>query len=316
MVSERVVQGLSCPQCGGAVELRGDSIFLDCPYCDSALYVEADALYRRTVLAPALRNWNEARARVEEWAGREHGRRGAIAMREVMQGLPRPEMRYFPVWVMRTKHDGVHVEPAAVTAATEMWKLDVESGRIADASPQDDALPMPEPEVPRQAALAWAARRGLDPMTIAEIGLAYVPLYVLHCSHEDELFTVVVEASTGRVLADTPPPTLGLSWRTISYVSYGAFIAAGIISGVLRATFTISALLLFGLQGSLGRLGHRWLGLSGTIGSFPGWAPTCMLLLQFAIGAGVWLVTVFGLVMVFSGRWKLFRVPGRVHGKT
>ena len=235
-------------------------------------------------------------------------------MRELMQGLPRPEMQYFPVWVMRTKHGRVHVEPAAVTAATEMWKLDVESGRIADASPRDDALPMPE--VPRQAALAWAARRGLDPTTMGEIGLAYVPLYVLHCSHEGELFTVVVEASTGRVLADTPPPTLGLSWRTISYLSYGAFIAAGGFSAVLRATFTVSALLFFGLQGSLGRLAHRWFGLPGTMGSFPDWAPTCMLLPQFAIGAGVWLATVFGLVLVFSGRWKLFRVPGRIHGKT
>ena len=314
MFHKRVVQSLSCPQCGGAVPLQGQSIFLDCPYCDTALYVEADTLYRRTVLAPVLRSWGEARACVEDWAGREHGRRGATAMQEVMQGLLRPEMQYFPMWVLRTKQGGVHVEPAAVTAATEMWKLDVESGRIVDASPRDEALPMPE--VPRQAALAWAARGGLAPTTIAEIGLAYVPLYVLHCSHEGEMFTVVVEASTGRVLADTPPPTLGLSWRTISYLSYGAFIAAGVISAVLRATFTISALLFFGLQGSLGRLAHRWFGLPGTMGPFSDLAPTCMLLPQFAIGAGVWLATVFGLVMFFSGRWKRLRVPGRIHGKT
>lgn len=313
-IQPSVILSAHCPQCGGAVPLRGESIFLDCPYCDSALYVEADTLYRRTVLAPALRSWDEARARVEEWAGREHGRRGVTAMQEVMDGLLRPEMRYFPVWVLRTKHGGVHVEPAAVTAATEMWKLDVEAGRIMATPLGDEALPMPE--VPRQAALAWAARRGVDPAMIAEIGLAYVPVYVLHCSHEGELFTVVVEASTGRVLADTPPPTLGLSWRTISYLSYGAFLAAGAISGVLRATFTICALLFFGLQGSLERSAHQWCGFPRTMCSFPDLTPSCMILPQFAISAGVWLATVFGLVMIFSGRWKLFRVRGRIHGKT
>ena len=113
----------TCPQCGGRVALKDDSIFMECPYCDSTLYVEADTLYRRTVLTPALRNWDDARTHVEEWAGREHGMRGSVAMQEVMDGLLQPEMRYFPVWVLRTKHGGVHIEPAAVTAATEMWKF-------------------------------------------------------------------------------------------------------------------------------------------------------------------------------------------------
>lgn len=313
MVDERVIPGLSCPQCGGKVPLRGESIFLDCPYCDSALYVEADMLYRRTVLAPVLRSWEEAWARVEEWAGREHGRRGVTAMQEVMDGLLRSEMRYFPVWVLRTKHGGAHVEPAVVTAATEMWKLDVEAGRIMATPLRDEVLPMPE--VPRQAALAWAARRGVDSATIAEIGLAYVPVYVLHCSHEGELFTVVVEASTGRVLADTPPPTLGLSWRRISYLSYGAFLVAGAISGVLQATFIICALLFSGFQGSLEMSADQCCGFPGTICSFSDSTPACMILPQFAINAGVWLATVYGLVMIFSGRWKLFRVRGRIHGK-
>jgi hypothetical protein len=314
MVEERIIHGLSCPQCGGAVPLRGESIFLDCPYCDSALYVEADTLYRRTVLAPALRSWHEARACVEEWAGREHGRRGVTAMQEVMDGLLRPEMRYFPVWVLRTKHGGVHVEPAAVTAAMEMWKLDIEAGRIMATPLRDEALPMPE--VPRQAALAWAARRGVDPATIAEIGLAYVPVYVLHCSHEGELFTVVVEASTGRVLADTPPPTLGLSWRTISYLSCVAFLVAGSISGVLGGIYAICAFFFLGLLGSLERSAHQSCGLPRAMGSFSGLAPACVCLSQYAVNAGVWLATFLGLVMIFSGRWKLFRVWGRIHGKT
>jgi uncharacterized C2H2 Zn-finger protein len=292
-----------CPRCGGQVALRDGAIFLDCPYCDSALYVEAHALYPRTVLLPVLKGWYEASARIEEWANEEHGRWGIKAMREVMQELPRAEMQYFPVWVLHTEAGDVHVEPAAVTAASEMWKLNVETGQIVDALPQGKELPMPE--VPRQVALAWAARRGVDASAIAEISLTYVPVYILHCEHEGELFTVVVEASSGRVMADYPPPTLGLSWQTISYLSYGAFMVAGITSGVLQVAGALVLLLLFELAGGLSRDLFPFYDL-GLFSAF---------MLRYIVNILIWLATMSGLVMVFSGRWKPFRSRRGVHGK-
>jgi hypothetical protein len=302
-----------CPQCGGQVALEDGAIFLDCPYCDTALYVEERAVYARIILAPKMKDWREAEARVEAWAGETRGRWAAKAMQEMMQGMTLPEMRYFPVWVLRTHTGQAHVEPAAVTAATEMWKLDVEAGQVMDALPRDEDLPMPE--VPRQAALAWAARRGVDPGTVAEMGLTYVPVYVLRCAHEGEMFTVVVEASTGRVISDSAPATLGLSWQAISYLSYGSFIVAGVVSGLLKVVIWIGWLLLSELQWSPGDPAEALDGSYAWSCSCQDCGPSFASPVPFIVNAALWLATVFALVMVFSGRWKLFRTRGRTHGK-
>lgn len=310
----RAVEPISkCPQCGGRVALEDGALFLDCPYCDTALYVEERAVHARTILAPKMKDWREAEARVEAWAGETGGRWAAKAMREMTQGMAPPEMRYFPVWVLRTHTGTAHVEPAAVTAATEMWKLDVETGQVLDAALGDDELPMPE--VPRQAALAWAGRRGVDPNMVAEICLTYVPVYVLRCRHEGELFTVVVEASTGRVISDGAPATLGLSWRAISYLSYGSFVVAGVVSGMLKVVLLIGMFLLSELLWPLEDIVKGLGGLYGSAGSCYGCSPSFVLILPFVINAALWLATVFALVMVFSGRWRPFRSWRRARGK-
>ena len=310
----RTIEPLSkCPRCGGKVVLEDGAIFLDCPYCDTALYVEERAVHTRTVLAPEMKDWREAEARVEAWAGETRGRWAAKAMREMMQGMTLPEMRYFPVWVLRTRTGQAHVEPAAVTAATEMWKLDVEAGQVTDAPPGDEELPMPE--VPRQAALAWAERRGVDPGTVEEMSLTFAPVFVLHCNHEGELFTVVVEAFTGRVISDNAPATLGLSWQAISYLSYGSFIVAGVFSGLLKVVIWIGWLLLSELQRLLGDQAEVLDGSYAWSCSCLGCGPASASPVSFIVNPALWLATVFALVMIFSGRWKLFRTRGRAHGK-
>jgi hypothetical protein len=310
----RAVEPLSrCPQCGGKVALEDGAIFLDCPYCDTALYVEERAVHARTILAPKMKDWCEAEARVEAWAGETRGRWAAKAMREMMQGMARPEMRYFPAWVLRTHTGQVHVEPAAITAATEMWKLDVEAGQVVDATPVGEELPMPE--VPRQAALAWAVQRGVDLGTVAEMRLTYVPIYVLHCAHEGQMFTVVVEAATDRVISDSAPATLGLSWRAISHLSFGAFVGAGIVSGVLRFVILIATFLLSDLLWWLEDPSGGLCGPSGLVCSLHDFGSSSAFLLPGALNAILWLATVLGLVTIFSGRWKPFRSWRRSRGK-
>ena len=74
-----------CPQCGGRVILREETIFHECPHCNSALYAEAHTLYPRVVFAATVASWRDAVARIEQWAYVEYGRRGAQAIREEIQ---------------------------------------------------------------------------------------------------------------------------------------------------------------------------------------------------------------------------------------
>jgi len=143
-------------------------------------------------------------------------------MHRILQGLRRVEMQYFPVWVLRTKKGEVHTRPAAGTAASEMWKLNVQAEHTADMP--DHKLPLPE--IPCRAVLAWAARQGMKASAITATGLTYVPVFALHYRAGGEPFTMVVEASTGDILADYVPPTLGVSWRAIGYSICGSLVVA------------------------------------------------------------------------------------------
>jgi hypothetical protein len=121
------------------------------------------------------------------------------------------------------------------------------------------------------------------------------------------MFTVVVEAATGHVLSDGAPATLGLSWQTISYLSYGAFVGAGIISGVAKVVIVIGTLLLSDLLWSLEDLAEGLCGLPVSACSGYDSAPSCALLFPFMLNGTLWLATVWGLVMIFSGRWRPLR---------
>jgi hypothetical protein len=269
------------------VTLREEMMFHACPHCDSALYIEADRLYPRVVLAPVLTSWREAVARIERWAYVEYGRGGAQALGREIQEERQAEVQFFPVWVLRTGAGDTHIEPAAVTATSEMWKLDVMAGKAADTLPPDETLPIPE--VPCNAALAWARRRGVEPSTIAEIGLAYVPVYFVPYQHENEPYSLLVEASTGRVLADYPPPTLISSWRVIGCLSVVGYLAISVGVGMFLNGITIASL----TQAEP----SAWLELLVPAPNLRHW-PVFFL---------VWLAMVSVLVAIFSGRWKPFR---------
>jgi hypothetical protein len=261
--------------------------------------VEARTLYPRTVLKPAIANRLQAATRILEWTAREYDRRGVRTMREMLQSLKPLKMQYLPVWAVHTRDGAIYVQPAAVTAASEMWKLDVDGTALADVS----GIDLPKPEVPCRAALAWLSREGVLPSLIDRIGIVYVPLYLLQDEYEGQPVTLVVEAATGRLLTDYPPANLGLSWNRISFLAYGAMLVAGVLVTLVDLVIPATA----PIYGVCRR--------AVTSIPYPSWAirPIRLALYLFELWIGslskplIWLVVVVLLILIFSGRWKPHR---------
>ena len=108
------------------MSLSDESALARCPHCGSSLYVEAREIYERIVLKPTIADGFQAATRILDWTEREYGRRGVRAMRRMLQSLGQLKMQFVPVWAVRTRDGTVHTQPAAVTAVSEMWKLDVD----------------------------------------------------------------------------------------------------------------------------------------------------------------------------------------------
>ena len=101
------------------------------------------------------------------------------------------------------KDETIELQPGAATSITELRRLTLPAG---DLSKYDPALENQsvEPTVPLPAARDWLlqSRPGAE---VRESALVHVPIYLFKYEFRGQVFTAVVEAATGAVLANIYP---------------------------------------------------------------------------------------------------------------
>jgi hypothetical protein len=138
---------------------------------------------------------------------------------------------YFPVWYFKVRSgnkEQVFLQPAAATAVTELRKLTLPAG---DLKKYDDALTSQsaQPSVPLDAALAWLAQEQVDTRNVVESALVHIPIYTFKYGFSNQVFTAVVEAATGRTMANLFPAKAEAPYLTIGCVTASVFLClAGI----------------------------------------------------------------------------------------
>lgn len=140
--------------------------------------------------------------------------------------------QYFPVWYFKVKSGGkdqVFLEPAAATSISELRSLKLPAG---DLQKYDDSLTPQsvEPSVPLDAALSWLAQK-INTQQVAENALVHIPIYTFKYGFKDKIYTAVVEAATGRTLANIFPPKAEAPYLAVAGLTALVFLClAGILS--------------------------------------------------------------------------------------
>ena len=94
------------------------------------------------------------------------------------------------------------LQPAAATSVTELRRLPLTAGDLRKYEPALTAQSQ-EPTVPLQAALEWEQQSA--PGEVIETALVHIPLYTFKYIYQNQPYTAVVEAGSGKTLANLYP---------------------------------------------------------------------------------------------------------------
>lgn len=220
----------NCTQCGGDLHPDEGQSFITCPYCNTTVYLDKARAVFHWRLAPTL-NDQAATASLARWmAGND-----TVKDLDKKSRILGQTFQYFPVWYFKIKNGGkeqILLEPAAATSITELRNLNLPAG---DLQKYDDSLIAQsiEPSVPLNAALTWLAQKQVDTQQVTESALVHIPIYTFKYAFKNQAFTAVVEAATGRTLANIFPAKAEAPYILVGVLTAIVFLC---LASILMAT--------------------------------------------------------------------------------
>jgi hypothetical protein len=206
---------LQCVQCGGELHPDEGQIFLTCPYCSSTVYLDKSQVVFHWYLAPTL-DEEKARSALRRWmAGNE-----TVKDLDQKARLTGSTFEYFPLWYFKrrtgdkVKVEEIILEPAAAIAISEVRSLNLPAGDLRRYETSLDAQAH-SPSVPLPTALSWLEERNITRSELAEQALVHVPVYTFKYDYRGQPYTALVEAGTGRVLANIYPAKAETPYRLV-----------------------------------------------------------------------------------------------------
>jgi hypothetical protein len=230
---------LKCTQCGGQLNPEEGQRFLVCPFCSTSVYIDPSKVVFHWYLKANLAEEATKSILLRWMSGKETAKN-----LEEQAHIFDVSFQYFPLWYFKTLRQGqeiIYLQPAAATATTELKHLSLPGG---DFEPFNNSL-TPEahtPSVPLQTALDWVRRESPN-LQFLEIALVHVPIYSFKYDYKDQVYTALVEASTGRVLANIYPPRKRLAY----------FLTALLVGSIFTCLsfFPLIGTLIYQEQGAL-----------------------------------------------------------------
>lgn len=249
---------LTCTQCGGELHPEAGELFVTCPFCGSTVYIDKAQVVFHWYLASTI-DENEAKAALARWmAGND-----TVKDLDKKSRLIGMNFEYFPIWYFKVKNDDqerIYIEPAAATSISELRSLRLPAGDLRKYEASVDSAAT-QPTVPLEAAQAWLAQRGVDPTQAAESALVHIPIYTFKYAFQNRIYTAVVEAATGKALANIFPAK-----AEAPYLAVGC---AGALAFLCLATFPVIGMMSSDPSGvGIGTLACVGLGLPVGIALF------------------------------------------------
>jgi hypothetical protein len=138
---------------------------------------------------------------------------------------------YFPVWYFKRRsgsREEITLEVAAATSVSELRTLALPAGDLQRYDPGLSAQAEP-PTVPLDTALGWLRERGVPQAQVAESALVHIPLYTFKYAFNDQTYTALVEAATGKTLANIFPAKAEAPYLMAGCATALTFLALAVI---------------------------------------------------------------------------------------
>lgn len=210
-----------CTQCGGELHPDEGQMFVTCPFCNSTVFLDKKKVVFHWYLAPTM-DEPKARTFLTRW----------MAGNDTVKDLDkkaRPAgvtFEYFPMWYFKQRtgnREQIYLEPAAATSVSELKRLALPAGDLRKYDHHADADAVP-PSVPVDAAQRWLQSRGVKPEEIAETALVHLPVFTYKYTFNNQTYTALVEAATGKTLANIFPAKDETSYQAVAGLTLVVFI--------------------------------------------------------------------------------------------
>lgn len=233
---------LTCTQCGGELQYREGEKFVSCSFCDASLYVDRSRVVFHYYVKPTL-----------DMPGAHKNLRRWMAGNETVEGLEREsktvrqEFYYFPLWFFKINRAGeeeIIMEPAVSTSITEIRFIEIPAGMMEFYEPSEVENPgeFQQVEVTYDSALQWLSDREINPAFISGVSLVHVPVFRFAYQYKEYEYTAVVEAATGRVIANVFPAKQELPFTLITLGAAFIFLMEGLLCPTLLLRFFVMLL--------------------------------------------------------------------------
>ena len=226
-----------CPQCAGENEIKADEKFIECQFCGSAIYVDKSKVVTHYVVKSNFSK-DTAEGNLRRWMAGNFQVKNLDRLAQIQD----VQYYYFPMWYFKTDgaSESIYFQPATSTAISEIKKISIPAGNmIIYNSKEFNENEFLTPDVAYDSAANWLSQSGVDMQNLELASLVHIPFYQFKYLYEGQVYTALVEASSGRVYANLWPAKSEAPYRimfTLSIIlffviSVLAFIAGGVLSG-------------------------------------------------------------------------------------
>lgn len=211
---------LACTQCGGELHPDEGQMFVTCPYCSASVYLDKSKVVFHWSLAPTLGE-EQARLALARWMS------GSQTVKDLDKKgrVTAQSFTYFPLWYFLTgseKKEAVFLQPAAAISVTELSSLTLPAGDLIKYDPALDPQ-VEEPSVPLEAAREWINQKHPG-IAVKENSLVHIPLYIFKYEYKGQTYTALVEAATGKVLANIFPSKAEAPYLLLGGITAAVFL--------------------------------------------------------------------------------------------
>lgn len=212
-----------CTQCNGVLHPDEGQMFLTCPYCGSAVYLDKSKVVFHWSLARTVTP-EAAQSNLFRWMAGNHTVKDLDKKSRVVSAT----FQYFPLWYAKekdekTRKENIFLEPAAAISISEIKHLQIPAGDLQKYDTALDAEAV-APTVPFPAMLQWLAARGAQAHEIAEAALVHLPIYIFKYEFKGQVYTAMVEGSSGKVFANIFPEKAEAPYYIVAVVATLGFL--------------------------------------------------------------------------------------------
>lgn len=259
LYNERMSEAISastfnCTQCGGELYPDEGQRFITCPFCSSTVFIDKSKVVFHWYIASTYDD-EKARSALFRWMSGNDTVKDLDKKAQVIG----KSFAYFPLWYFKRidqhSKETILLEPAAPTAISEIKTMQLPPGDLVKYTPNIDA-DAEQPTIPLESALERVVENELIPrQEIIESAIVHVPLYRFKYKFQGRDYTALVDAASGKVMANIFPAKEEIPYQLIGGVTATTYLILSIfplIGGLVGGEAGFSAAI--GLCGGLGLL--------------------------------------------------------------